>query len=126
MVTLAIGKMVFKDVWVAVTHSIALLLVPTKINHFLVTYSGKSFGHTYHQLGTKKCDPIPQSVLDRYPNCNSIAMAGSHTLYTIHGDQKLKRPANTTKQSQIVSKARWFTILYVLLIFRLPPKIQCL
>ena len=37
-------------------------------------------------------------------------MAGSHTLQAIYGDQKLKRSANTTKNSQIVSKARWFAI----------------
>ena len=43
-------------------------------------------------------------------NCNSITVAGSHTLQAIHGDQKLKRPANTTQNSQIVSKARWFAI----------------
>ena len=50
MVTLVIGKMGFKDVWVAVTYSIALLLVPISKNHYLDKYSGKSFGHTSHQL----------------------------------------------------------------------------
>ena len=50
MVTLVIGKMIFKDVSVAVTHNIALLLVPISTNHYLDKYSGKSFGHTYHQL----------------------------------------------------------------------------
>ena len=50
MITLVIGKMVFKDVWVPVTHIIALLLVPISINHYLDKYSGKSFGHTSRQL----------------------------------------------------------------------------
>ena len=40
----------FKDVWVVVTHSIALLLVLISKNHYLDKYSGKSFGHTSHQL----------------------------------------------------------------------------
>ena len=50
MVVLVIGKMVFKDVWVAVTHSIALLLVPINKNYYLDKYSGKIFGNTSYQL----------------------------------------------------------------------------
>ena len=50
MVTLVIWKMVLKDVWVAVTHGIAFLLVPISINHYLDKYSGKSLGHTSQQL----------------------------------------------------------------------------
>ena len=37
-------------------------------------------------------------------------MVGSHSLQAIHGDQQLKRPTNTTQNSQIISKARWFAI----------------
>ena len=50
MVVLVIGKMVFKDVWVAVTHSIVLLLVPINKDYYLDKYSGKIFGNTFYQL----------------------------------------------------------------------------
>ena len=73
-----------------------------------------------------KCDPIPQYVFDGYPNCNSIAMAGSHTLQAIPGDQQLNGPPNTTKNSQIVSKARWFAIFVRVTNISSSPKIQCI
>ena len=37
-------------------------------------------------------------------------MIGSHTLQAIHDNQQLKRPTNTTTNSQIISKTRWLAI----------------